>query len=76
MKNLKKLLDKADNDIFDEIVKSCEAKMASPFKKEKTVVIEAEPEDEMDEGEEKSKLADRSPEDIEKLKQLYEQIKG
>jgi hypothetical protein len=83
MKNLKKLLDQADDSIFDEIIKGCEGKMTQPFKKEKTVIaVEAEPEDEtetMEEGGEEesdSKLADLSPEDIAKLKELYAQIKG
>ncbi|HEY9661987.1 MAG TPA: hypothetical protein V6C65_26320 [Allocoleopsis sp.] len=73
MKNLKKLIDKADEDIFSEIISGCEGKMIAPFKKEK-VVIEAEPE----EGEEaeESKLEDLSEEDLEKLKELYSQIKG
>jgi hypothetical protein len=73
MKNLKKLLDQADEDIFSEIIQGCEKKMVAPFKKEKTIIA-VEPE----EGEEteESELDELSEEDLEKLKELYSQLKG
>ncbi len=66
-----KLISKADDDIFAEIIKGCEGKMVSPFKKEVVIKAEDEDEPEMD-----SKLEDLSEEDLEKLKELYSQIKN
>lgn len=74
--NLKKLSAKADNDVFDEIIGKCEQKMASPFKKE--VAVEVEPsEDEHEEMEsEVAEKSDISEEDLQKLLELYQQMKG
>lgn len=78
--NLKKLTDKADNSIFDEIIGKCESKMASPFKKEVAVAIEPQEETE-DKAHEDAESPDVekseiSPEDLQKLLELYEQMKG
>lgn len=75
--NLKKLSAKADNDVFDEIIAKCEQKMVSPFKKE--VAVEVEPSDEEEMEMEESPVKEKSeisPEDLEKLLELYQQMKG
>ena len=86
--NLKKLTDKADNSVFDEIIAKCEAKMASPFKKEDP---KADPKDaggllEGSDAEEATETPevevkednklDLSPEDLQKLLEMYSEMKG
>ena len=72
--NLKKLSAKADNDVFDEIISKCESKMASPFKKEVAVEVEPSEDEEMEVAE--TAKSDISEEDLQKLLELYQQIKG
>lgn len=79
--NLKKLTDKADSDVFDEIISKCESKMASPFKKEVAVTIEPEEGTTDDQAHEdaespETEKSEISPEDLQKLLELYEQMKG
>jgi hypothetical protein len=63
---LHKIIKQADDSVFDEIIKACESKMVSPFKKE-VEVVEVKPEMEASDEQEE---ADLSPEDIEELKRL------
>lgn len=73
--NIKKLVSKADDEIFDDIIGKCEEKMVSPFKKE--VAVEVEPEVEENEAEESSKSnADLDPEDLQKLLEMWQNLKG
>jgi hypothetical protein len=73
--NLKKLSAKADNDVFDEIISKCESKMASPFKKE-SEPEEVEESMEVEEPMEEPKEHGLSPEDLEKLLEMYNNMKG
>lgn len=72
---IQKLINKADSDVFDEIIKACEGKMVSPFKKEK-MVVEVEGDEEPEEMEAEEMSSDMDPEEIEKLMELYRSIKG
>lgn len=77
MKMMKKMIDKADNDVFDEIIKACEGKMVSPFKKEKMVVkIEGGDEEMPEEMMAVEKGSDMDEEQLEKLMSLYKELKG
>ena len=73
--NLKKLSAKADNDVFDEIIGKCEQKMASPFKKE-VAAVEVEPSEDEEMEVAETEKSDISEEDLQKLLELYQQMKG
>lgn len=73
--NLKKMVNKADNSVFDEIISKCESKMASPFKKEAPEEPEMEMEEEAPEVE-TSEKSEISPEDLQKLLEMYQEMKG
>jgi hypothetical protein len=75
MKNMKKLLEDADNSILDELIQACEQKMGSKFapKKEESEMedkevavlsVESDDEDDMDE----EKMA--------RLMEIYKSLKG
>jgi hypothetical protein len=73
---LNKLIKKADDEIFADILKKVEAKMVSPFKKEEAMP-EAE-EEPMEDGESKVEVEvkeDLNPEDLQKLLDLYNSLK-
>jgi hypothetical protein len=74
MKNVKKMIDEADESILDELIKSCEQRMGKKFapKEEESeeepevevLAVESDDEDDMDE----EKMA--------KLMEMYKSLKG
>jgi hypothetical protein len=83
MKMMKKMVDEADDMLIDDLVGKCESKMVGPLKKEK-VEIAMDPEDGMEskdhemgesDGEETAENS-LDPEDMQKLLDFYEQLKG
>ncbi len=78
MKMIKKMVDEADDMLIDDLVGKCESKMVGPLKKEK-VEIAMEPEESEGEemaSEEPSEGSSLDPEDMQKLLDFYEQLKG
>jgi hypothetical protein len=76
MKMFKKMKDEADDMLIDDLVGKCESKMISPMKKSK-VEVEIEPKaDGEEEGEEMVSENSLAPEDMQKLLDFYEQLKG
>lgn len=72
--SIKKMSDEAEDSLLDELIGKCEGAMVNPFKKKKE-----EPEVEEESGEEESSESeeeDLSPEDLEKLMEMYKQLKG
>jgi hypothetical protein len=74
MKNVKKMIDEADDNILDELIAACESKMSSKFKPKEeeseeepeveVVAVESDDEDDMDE------------EKLMKLLEMYKNSKG
>jgi hypothetical protein len=82
MKNVKKMIDEADNSILDDIIGRSEKKMVEPFKRKETVIAIAKPEEEMEmeekpemEMEGESMEASIPEEDMQALMALYSKIK-
>jgi hypothetical protein len=74
MKMFKKMEDEADDMLIEDLVGKCESKMVGPLKKSK-VEVEVEP----SEGEEMASEPSEgslAPEDMQKLLDFYEQLKG
>jgi hypothetical protein len=72
--SIKKMSDDAEDSLLDELIGKCEGAMVNPFKKkveEPEVEASEEHPEESSESEE-----DLSPEDLEKLMEMYNKLKG
>lgn len=77
MKMIKKMVDEADDMLIDDLVGKCESKMVGPLKKEKVEVAMTPEEGEGEEmASEESSEGSLDPEDMQKLLDFYEQLKG
>jgi hypothetical protein len=75
MKVFKKMVDEADDMLIDDLVGKCESKMVGPLKKSK-VEVEVEPKEDGEMVAEESSEGSLAPEDMQKLLDFYEQLKG
>lgn len=75
MKMFKKMVDEADDMLIDDLVGKCESKMVGPLKKEK-VEVSVEPEESEGEMVAEESSSSLDPEDMQKLLDFYEQLKG
>jgi hypothetical protein len=75
MKNVKKMIDEADDNILDELIAACESKMSSKFKPKDEPKDEEEPEVEVVavEGDNED---DMDEEKLMKLLEMYKNSKG
>jgi len=71
MKNMKKMLDEADDSVLDDLISQCEAKMSSKFKPKEEE--KPEPKEESASDDEESDLDD---EKMKKLLEMYRSSKG
>jgi hypothetical protein len=69
--SIKKMSDDAEDSLLDELIGKCEGAMVNPFKKK---VEEPEVEESTEESGESEE--DLSPEDLEKLLEMYNKLKG
>lgn len=77
MRMIKKMVDEADDMLIDDLVGKCESKMVGPLKKEKVEVAMTPEEGEGEEmTSEESSEGSLDPEDMQKLLDFYEQLKG